>query len=335
MSRTLAKLLDQPEEAVSKIINRLEAKNGYPSHDVRQSAEIIPQIRTRISQLGLDPDDTTTEELRQALLVKFENDGRRFDEHFGLHGQNYDQKIKKAVELVSKNVDLPDRWVLKKTAAKQLLRQHAPKKVMKELHYRSVASLVKRENLAEIYLAVELIESPAWNKTHFNLASHLETTAFERRPLELAALTGRWNLSQTDNPLVGSGDYGACGLVPTAEISKMNLLSLVVLLLDEAGAKPSAAATLSPAAAWWVETDGLLADIGEEPVTLNLKDMCLSRAADELDRSNARKYFWKELLGRYENQLLNYEDSLPELELPALKMSPPVSQPAFEYVEDI
>ncbi|HET6864058.1 MAG TPA: hypothetical protein VFH37_02585 [Candidatus Saccharimonadales bacterium] len=338
MSKALSKLLDYPEEVISKIINQLEKNNGYPSHDIRLVAQNMQKSRLKITQLGLDPDDTTTEELYQALIIKYENDARRFDEHFGLYGGDYDSKVKKAVELVSRNVSLPDRWVLKSTAAKQLLRQHPPKQVMKTLSYRSVDSFVKRERLSDIYLAVEFIESPAWNRAHFKLASQLGSTAFERRQLELCALTGRWGNWQSTDLYLSSADYGVLGLLPTEETSKMSLLALVVLLVDELGLSPSLAANFSPTVAWWSDTDSLIVALDTGPLAFNLKDIVLNHS---LQRSGKRhlmcsqRHFWKELLSRYENQALDEEEHLPNFESPTLNIAPPLDQPAFEYVEDI
>lgn len=337
MSKVLSKLLDQPQTAITKIIDQLESNNGYPSHDVRLTAENIRKIRSKISELGLDPNDTTSEELYQALLVKFESDARRFDEHFSLFGHSYDTKIKKAVELVSNNINLPDRWALKSMDAKRILRQHPPKHVMKLLNYRSVDSLVKREAVADIYLAIELVESPGWNKAHFKLATQLGTTAFERRRLEIRAMSSRWGVWQSPDMFLASSDYGVVGLAPTKQISTMSLLALVVLLLDEIGARPSKAVALSPVAAWWAETDSLISALDDQPVGLNLKDIAIGHAQRDGKPQllGSRRHFWRELINRYENQSLDDEQRLPLLELPAVNLNLPINQPAFEYVEDI
>jgi hypothetical protein len=173
MSKPISQILNHPERAVAKAIAKLEDKNGYPSHDVRLTAENIQKVRSKLAELNLDPDDTTGEELYQALMVKFQEDSRRFDEHFGMHARGFDEKSSKAFELVSKNADLPERWVMKASWAKSLLRQHPPKRVMKQLHYRSIDSMLKRENLAEIYLGIEFIESPAawWSETDCLMAN--------------------------------------------------------------------------------------------------------------------------------------------------------------------
>jgi hypothetical protein len=345
MSKTISQILEYPERAVVKVIGKLEAKNGYPSHDVRLTAENIQKTRHKINQLKLDPNDTTAEELYQALLVRFQEDSRRFDEHFGVHLRDFDEKSAKATGLVSKNLDLPDQWVLKASAAKVLLRQHPPRKVMKQLHYRSLDSLLKRENLAELYTAIEFKESPAWNKAHFKLAASLESTAFERRPLKLVALSSaKWGETDSSISMAYSNDYGVLGIVPSESLAQVSLLNLVVILLDELSRFSSikaseVASRLSPAAAWWSEADCLIANQSGEPVSFNLKDVAdnhllSAEFKDRLSRAG-QKSFWRELLSRYENQLAIEEDSLPRFEDTIKSLGSPFNQPAFEYVEDV
>lgn len=346
MSKAISRILEHPEAAVAKAITKLEDKNGYPSHDVRLTAENIQKVRIKLSELNLDPDDTTGEELYQALMVKFQEDSRRFDEHFGMHLHGFDEKSAKAVELISKNAALPERWVMKTAPAKALLRQHQPKRVMKQLHYRSIDSLLKRESLSEVYLAVEFIESAAWNKAHFKLASSLDSTAFERRPIKLAALaSAKWGQSDAESSGLYSSDYGILGVQPDSRLVQASLLCLVVILVDELSSFGQASlseitAKLSPTVAWWSKTDCLVASLNGEPVSLNLKDTadCYMQAADYKDRlsQNGQKSFWRELLSRYENQVGIDEDNLPRFEDTIKNVSGVLTnQPAFEYVEDV
>ena len=166
MSHIIASLLGRPDHKVIKTVDQLEAKNGYPSHDVRHLADNIQRTRTKIGDLGLDPDDTTGEELYHALLVRFQEDSRKFDLQQGLSGQDFDSKSAKALEIINLNLALPERWVLKSNSAKNLLRQQKPARLMKLLNYRSVESLLKREDLREIYLIANLIETNTWQKAN-------------------------------------------------------------------------------------------------------------------------------------------------------------------------
>lgn len=344
MSKVISAMLGQPEHVVKRAITKLEAKNGYPSHDARTVAENIQKVRNKLNELKLDPDDTTAEELYHALLVKFQSDSLDFDSHFGADIDKFDQKAAKAGALVSK-IELPEVWVLKSSPAKALLHAHRPKRTMKRLGYRSIDSMLKRENLAELYLAVSFVESEIWNKTHIKLLSALDTTSFELRSLKLRSLSAnKWGEFGGQSPAVYTGDFGVLGLVPSVQLRRAPLLSLVVVMMDQLAAFKdinisSEAAKLSPAVAWWEDMDNLIAGLDSKHVSMNIKDVAVNQLntqdfkARELDTS--RRSFWNSLLARYNNQLQTEEDALLDLNAKLRRLKLPLNQPVFEYAEDI
>ena len=341
MSRIISAILDQPERAVKKAIDELEARNGYPSHDVRHLAECIQKIRLKLSDLGLDPDDTTGEELYQALLGKFNHDSQRFNEQFSLVGPSDNVPASLAMRIVLNNFQMPERWALKTSAAKALLKTQPPKNLMRRLNYRSVDSLLKRESIAQIYLGVNYTESAAWLKAHNKLVSGLDSTAFEVRSLNLITHNAlKWGEAETGELLAYSNDYAALGLLlPQDSVSS---LSLVIALLDAlanfSGLRLSQhASKISHELVWWSDMDGLVANLNSEHVSMNLKDVFLNslRSHSYHDRvlENAQHSFWQDLLSRYGNPLITQEDlniSFRSL----LNLSPPLNQPAFEYADD-
>src|SRR5579884_3969626 len=173
MSKRIARLLGEPEHQIAKSIGRLEAKNGYPSHDARLLAENAQKVRAKLVDLKLDPDDTTAEELYHALQVRFERCSRLFDEYFGAEKYDFIQKAAKAIKLLEPYAQNARQWGLRSKAAKEVLRQLPPKQLMKQLNYRSVESLLKRENLAEIYLSASRLESSNWLRKHQRIVSGL------------------------------------------------------------------------------------------------------------------------------------------------------------------
>jgi hypothetical protein len=344
MSKVLASILDQPEHVVKKIVAKLEDKNGYPSHDVRHLAENIQKTRTKIAELGLDPDDTTGEELYHRLLVKFQADSQQFDAQNNITSQDFSAKAAKAVELITKNLNLPNRWGLKTNAAKNLLRKQPPKKLMKQLKYRSLESLVKRESLSELYLAAPSVESKNWQKEQLKLLSKLDSSAFELRSVCIKYLPqAKWGLTN-DVILTYDDNLGAFGLVESGDNPELPLLSMVVTLveaLSDLGHTnlSSKIIKLSPTLAWWSDMDGLVASLNSGNVSLSLSDVSYN-AADGLSYDNrvldsSRRLFWKNLVRRYDNQLEIEEDLLSGLKDTAISLKLPVNQPAFEYVEDI
>lgn len=313
MSKVLSILLDKPEQIIKDAIKELEELSGFPSEDVRLIADNGLMVRRKISELGLDPDDTTNEELYQALLARFAHDAAQLDLAIGSRQDlNLDRKIDLAIDLTKHLLSKKEVWVLKPTAAKRLLQALPPKKLMKLLNYRSVDSLLKRQPLAEIYLAVSFIESPTWNKSLNKSASDLNTTDWTRQPPDLVKLPIKCFqlLPEPASFTIASSLTGTAALWPAAKLEKASVLNLSLLLAEAAeilGAtsEPRAMANLHPALNWWSNTTHLLATHSGEPVSLNLKDLAIShlQAADYKTRSmsHARESLWDELLRRYQN----------------------------------
>jgi len=340
MSRALASLLDIPERTLAKALAKLEDKNGYPSHDVRHLAAAVQKTRQKIAELGLDPDDTNGKELYHALLVKFKKDAQAFEISQGFYSDNFGQTANKAIDIIEQAVSLPERWVLKNSVAKSMLKQHQPKKVMKQLGYRSIDSMLKRESIGRLFVLANLEESLTWQKELGRIISHQDTSHFELRVLSFEAITDvAWNGS----PLQYNDDVGALALLETPPSGQMPLLSIMVLLID--GLKnfkqiklSEQLMAISPLLSWWSDMDGLVCKLNDEVVSLNIKDASLNQAhAKEYDHrilSAGRSSFWHELLSRYENQLAIEEDILSSLEQKIVPVKIPIRQPVFEYVED-
>lgn len=334
MSKRIANLLDQPERLISRALMKLEDKNGYPSHDARHLAENVQQVRRKLADLNLDPDDTTAEELYHALQARFLQDSLAFDIENNFHSLDFQSKAAKAKEIIEKNMDIPQRWVLKTTAAKDLLRQQPPKKLMKLLSYRSIESMLKRESIGRLIIEANRVESAAWRKKMQSGISKLNTTAFEMREISITQVSH----NPGSGALVYNDDIGALALVemPIAENSR--LLGLTVLLADFLSSLTDKPLSIqSDVLRWWNDTDNLVAEVDGRAVSMNIKDASLNHAGQHefITRvlSAGRASFWKSLVGRYENQLEIEEDALTGL-VEVMVPRTPLRQPAFEYVED-
>ncbi|HET9721916.1 MAG TPA: hypothetical protein VFP32_02705 [Candidatus Saccharimonadales bacterium] len=347
MSRAISHLLDRSEEEVTKVISMFEDKNSFPSHDVRLLAHNIQTVRVKLQELGLDPDDTTGEELYQALLVKFQNDSLQFEKSYGeANTRSFDNRSRIARSLVLKTAETPDCWGLKSRTAKDILRQHPPKKLMKQLNYRSLESLLKRENLLEIYLALPYSESPSWYKEHSKLVSRLEPTSFEPRRLTIQVLSSaKYGDMNSPDFVAKDLSMGSVAIWPSRTMIKAPLLTMILVLLETlAGYKSfklaKTAAAINSTVAWWADMDGLIANPDSEVVSMNLKDVALNHLHEhsyaERLLDTARLSFWEELLNRYEKK--------PKLELDLLRknfdeltdmIKPLPAQPELEYIEEI
>lgn len=343
MSRRIANLLNETEQQVTKLIRELEAKNGYPSHDVRHLAENIQKIRLKMADLGLDPDDTTAQELYQALMVRFNDDSRKFEDYFGLGGASLQQRSTSAVKLVAENIDLPIHWALKTLAAKQALAANPPKKLMKYLGYRSVASMLKRENIHELFLAAAEVESKSWQKKLAQYISGLDQMAFEMRPVKIITLSeDRWGQIDPKNYAVYESLTGAASLWPSEDLQDASLLALVLMLAEaftpQIHLKPGALAVKMNMVMWWADTDHLIAELDGQPVSLNIKDCAynhwLDNGFEHRLTDQARKNFWQALVNRYKNRPeteASFEDIIAR---PIAGLQAKIPEPAFEFAEE-
>ncbi len=194
MPSLLSELLAAEEPLFTMSLKQLEEAAGRPGMDVRLISDIIQKSRATTKRLGLDPDDTTGRELYHALLEKI----RIHDAHLAKHiGGSEPDDVQTMIPLIKKAVDrahLPrSAWVLKRSVAKRMLQAQPPNKIMEHLGYSSVESMIKRENLYEIYGALRFAESPAWLKKFNGGYKHLMPSDFETRDIEIVLMDrDRW-----------------------------------------------------------------------------------------------------------------------------------------------
>ena len=86
-------------------------------------------------------------------------------------------------------LDVPKKaWVLKHSVAKRLLKTTPPKRVMKQLGYRSIDSMIKREPVGELFGAIRLVETQEWQDAFVRKYKNLHPTDFETRDIEVVYL---------------------------------------------------------------------------------------------------------------------------------------------------
>ena len=200
MAQVLADLLGADDSVFSLAMQQLEDASGRPSIDVRFIAELETTVRQKTKELGLDPRDTTPKELYhalQALIAKHD--------HFlvqvlgGKDPDNVIDLLPRIKDCVDK-LDIPKTcWAIRHSVAKRLLKAQPPKRVMKQLGYKSIDSMLKREAIGEIYGAVRFMESTAWQTKLVKSYRKLTPSDFESRPVEIFLLDKkRWGESAED-----------------------------------------------------------------------------------------------------------------------------------------
>lgn len=237
MSKYLSTLLGAQEPHFSQLIKNMENAAAGIGVDVRLAAEVRVALAGKIEELGLDPKDTTAEELYHSVCARAVEDNRFLMETLKI-GPNSDSAtiITKLARYFSKSPMVPELWALKRTTLKKLLSNHVPHKTMKALHYRSVTSLLKRESPASIYAAAILIEGARYKTSLMGSIKKLGPSDFEISRVEVVQFTPeRWEsirkyLKTRTVPVFGVPEANAIVIIP-ADTEHTHTLALLVAAL--------------------------------------------------------------------------------------------------------
>lgn len=313
MSVGLAKMLSKPEAQVAKFIGQMEDKFGNPSHDVRLLVEVNQAVRGKIASLGLDPKDTTEQELYHALLAKFAATAGQVDKALGLKiNSEFDSRLSRAIGVAKHLTSNAQLWALKSSAAKNLLLSLPPKKLMGQLHYRSSVSMLKHENIGELYLLAPYAESNTWQSELTKAATRLASNNYGLYPINFIHLRAArcHNFIELAGLNVCNKLTGSAGLWPSKKLSSAPVITMVLMLLQSAtelGASidKKALAAVHPALQWWNNNDYLVSAPTGGPTSLNINDVAhnhLNSASHENSAAqHGAKELWVELAGRYQS----------------------------------
>jgi|GEM_PF-631501 len=265
--RYFADLLAEDERKIKKTLAKLEDLSGGKSEDVRLMLQHSHRLKRKMASLNLDPADTSGQELYEALKVKLAKDFSLASRAWGINDHN----------MASKTIELSrhssgDRKVLsiKCSSMKRLLKQSPPKKVMKQLNYRSLDSMLKREDVRKVIGLAFFLESGQWNSRLADKISKLASSDYEMRSVEFIDLT---------NP-----KYGPL-FTDAKPVSYVPLMGTVILLPSKTAAEQSPgivllclrAAELMEAESQYLSTKQFSPDFGKtaERVFINFEPAAL------------------------------------------------------------
>ena len=230
---SLAQLLEVPEVSIAKAIAKLEDLSGYPSQDVRLLAEMKANLRSKVHDLKLDPNDTTAKELYHALLGRLEKDISHFDRAIFSRVTNTSHKGADSLAVLLKHSPMNNQvWALKISIAKQLLRQNPPRRLMKLLHYRSLESMLKRQNIGQLYGALPAAESAGYLKNLSKSYSRLGPDSFENRNIEFVLMSENpWRKLSHNKVVSGVPQVGVIAIwLPPKSLNRSSFTQFFLIL---------------------------------------------------------------------------------------------------------
>lgn len=238
MSRYLSELLEAPEPVFSHAIRELEAASGDKGVDIRLSNELEQKAKLKSRELGLDPVDSTPKELYHSLQMLVAKHDNFLAKSMGVKDPADVEAILHRIQLMIDKLNFNRAaWVLKPAVARRLLKAQPPKRVMKQLGYRSVDSMLKRENIIELFVGARVTESPDWLNRLVKSYRRLEPSDFETRDIEILRLSNdKWGKATHDYVtskranVTHLKELGVVAILPLP-LERLKGLTLTILLL--------------------------------------------------------------------------------------------------------
>ncbi len=245
MTRWLSEALQAIEPTFRQGLNRLEAANGHPNADIYMTTAVRQETQAKLRQLGLDPRDTTAEELYHALQERIKADDVRLTkvlrtsaaQHISAEGN----VVAGMIHILTELPDSKRSFGLKNSVLRSLIKQQPPKRAMKQLGYRSLDSFLKHETPVSILSAAWLCEGSHWRQRLLDQYKNLKAGDFEDRKIALIKLDSpRWrNLAQRTvqeqkHNLLSFKELGALVFLPLSnEMPAGTVTSSLALALHE------------------------------------------------------------------------------------------------------
>ncbi len=238
MTKLISDILRAPQPKFSHDIEKMERMSGLPGADIKLSLKLKDSTPRALRKLGLDPHDTSGEELYEALKHKLKRDNARITKMLDIQATDSPQKLaEKTISYINKKTKLPEVWQLKGTFLRKLLKKHPPRQLMKATGYRSVDSLLKREPLAEVIALGRAIDKRWYGKISEEYKS-AKPTDIEQKKLNIIVVQEtkvsriKKSYSLTGGQILGVNELGSIVVIPARGRFEADVIASVVVLIE-------------------------------------------------------------------------------------------------------
>lgn len=256
MSVTLAAFFAKQLDEVKELVASLESLSGYGSADIRLTSRIAADVRKKIAGLNLDPDDTSPEELYEALKQKLAHDEKQLIRYLRTQAAvkvNAEADINDGLKCVLEELAYDSQCLsLKNSSLNRMMKKYPPKKTMKSMGFKSIDSMLKHNPAALILMALNLHESKSYLASFYSEFKKCKYSDFELKPINLIFITEpKWqkafrsSLGSGSSRIVASYELSSLIIYPFQNTpGSGELISNFDLALDEMTRIASASAYL-------------------------------------------------------------------------------------------
>lgn len=190
----LAKLLQVPVDRIEDFEKNLANVSGKDGVLEKLAEEWERRARNKVQELGLTRNGTIeAPSLFEALVRKTNMCDQMFYRIFHEPVCTTFAGCKTILNAAKELFGSYRGFFLKKEKAIELLQNNPPQKILEILGYDSMAELLEREDLFEIFAALRLVEDPWWlNTVFFRAYENLVPSDFEERDIRASVLSKQW-----------------------------------------------------------------------------------------------------------------------------------------------
>lgn len=244
MSKVIAELLGIDRRTLDTLVQRLEHMTMQPSVDVRLTAKIITQSREKVRAFGYDPANTTAEELYYGLLAIAEADDSALRECLSIKETTTPAKSAELIAKATTKLLGSEKIIaLQAPAVKRILSAVPPKKTLKLLKFRSIDSVLKREDPNLLYALAMRIEDKSWHTQISARLKRLETRDAQEQSVKVLSLPKGWIDKLKNHPFSSVvspiPELGSIILLPSIPTNQKGAVLLTSALVLQAGQRLS------------------------------------------------------------------------------------------------
>lgn len=235
----LADYLQAQEPLFSEGLKELEQRSGHMAADVQLLAELATKSVAFLSELGLD-NGASASDIYTALLQRSAKDNEAIAKLVGSPDAiTLSELIPRLVDLV-KSTNFPKEcYSLKESVAQDMIKANPPKEIMQRLGYDSIDTLLRHEDIGEIFVALRFAQSPEWLNEFNKAYKKLEVGDFESREIRIVVFDpAKWGdiaehfVQKKLHNLTHSKEMGVVGVVPMQQPSMVGApLKILTMLL--------------------------------------------------------------------------------------------------------
>lgn len=238
MTRLLVRLFEAPEVQFRSLIDEWEKKTGRQSVDISLTNQLMHNSKAILEYANLSKD-ASEREVYHALNDLISRENSKIEEKLGISdASSPSDLLKKILKFVEEKDIAGQSFYLKSSKAKEFLKKHPPKKIMKALGYRSIDSMLKREPYGLVINLAKSREGVEWNREYTRFCSNLVGSDFSLHDVTINIISDK-----TANKMAEQGfsrsylvrncpELGAIFLLAPHRRFNMDVITCLVAVLD-------------------------------------------------------------------------------------------------------